>query len=150
MSDTPKRPWTPGPWRWEINLKGRRIQLCGGTPRYDWSVMTFERWGTHGATVSFLSGADGGMARLITPAREFAAGVPGREHHSDWFQTIDQPDAHLIAAAPDLYEALEALVDAYASVMHSEFDMAQEWDESSSEELVAARAALAKARGGAL
>jgi len=101
---------TPGPWRWEINLTARQIQLCGGDPKagfgaYDHTVMDFVRWGMSGAQPRFLDS----KATLLTEASTYAEVVEGREHHKSWFQTLSHPDARLIAAAPDLLEALKAV-----------------------------------------
>lgn len=41
----------------------------------------------------------------------FGVVQPGREHHREWHQIIDHPDARLIAAAPRLYD----LAHQYAS-----------------------------------
>ena len=58
-------------------------------------------------------------------------------------------NAHLIAAAPDLYDALEKCVEELESQLHDGFDGV--WHESDFEkELSLYRAALAKARGEAL
>lgn len=103
---TPK--FTPGPWRWELNKNSKVIELCGGRPQFDKTVMDFERWGMGGAAPRFQDPADQHL--LLTRAEHFAVVVPGREHHRSWFQGIDQPDANLIAAAPELYYALAGLV----------------------------------------
>lgn len=134
--------FTPGPYRWEINLKYKRVYLSGGTQRYDWSVLSCSRWGMQGATVAFMSGRSGEPCRLITPAHEFAAIVPGREHHAAWFQTIDHPDAHLLAAAPDLYRELAHLVN-----LLEPLEEAGLLAVPGLATLNGARAALAKARG---
>lgn len=55
---------------------------------------------------------------------------------TDYSDGTAKPNAHLIAAAPDLYEALEALV--------RDYDIGEMTD---TPELDAANAALAKARG---
>lgn len=91
---------TPGPWRWEVNLKSKRVELCGGKPQFDLTVLNFSRWGMNGAKVEFLQRCKSGM--LIEPCEKFAVPIPGREHHADWCQTINHPDANLIASAPDL------------------------------------------------
>lgn len=88
---------TPGPWRWEINPKGRTIRLCGGArPLYDLIVMDFVRWGMVNAQPRFT--VDG----LMCKAEDFKRVAPNREHHAAWFQLLSHPDANLIAAAPDL------------------------------------------------
>lgn len=103
MSEQDKPAFTPGPWRWEVNRKGKQITLCGGTPTFDKTVMAFKRWGMSGATPLFLTCTDG-MHRIV-PADNFAVIAPGREHHLSWFQLLNHPDANLISAAPDLYAA---------------------------------------------
>lgn len=97
--------YTPGPWRWELNLQSWQLQLCGGRPTFDKTVLGFKRYGMQGAIATFRTDID-----LMVSANVFAKIVPGREHHADWFQAIDHPDAHLIAAAPDLFVALQKLV----------------------------------------
>jgi hypothetical protein len=44
---------TPGPWRWEVNLTSRVIDLVGGKPTYDMTVMDFVRWGMTSAQPRF-------------------------------------------------------------------------------------------------
>lgn len=90
--------FTPGPWRWELNLKSRQAQLCGGVPEFDLTVMDFVRWG--------MGNKPGKLrAMLLDRCETMGEVVPGREHHSNWFQTINHPDARLIAASPDLHAA---------------------------------------------
>lgn len=96
---------TPGPWQWELNEKNKQITLCGGATRYDLSVMDFTRWGMGGATPRFLNTNDG--FNTLAPAIDYAEIVEGREHHAHWFKTVNHPDAKLIAAAPELLEALQ-------------------------------------------
>lgn len=101
---------TPGPWRWEVNLKSKAIQLCGGRPRFDLTVMDFVRWGMGGAAPRFLRPMNGSTLMLMEQATRWAEVVPGREHHSEWFRTLNHPDAQLITAAPDYHAAVaEAL-----------------------------------------
>ncbi len=107
-TSTPKH--TPGPWRWEVSLKSKEIQLCGGRPAYDLNVIDFVRWGMGGAAPRFNKSMDGsGRLMLMHRADEFTAVVPGREHHAEWFRSIDHPDAHLIAAAPAMLAALKSI-----------------------------------------
>jgi hypothetical protein len=94
---------TAGPWRWELNEKGKTISLEGGKPKFDMSVIRFRRYGMTGAMPEFQ--VDG----LMHPATDFAKVVPGREHHASWFKGIDHPDANYIAAAsPDVILRLTA------------------------------------------
>jgi hypothetical protein len=98
---------TPGPWRWELNVKHHGLELCGGRPRYDLTVLDFKRWGMSSAIARFRTDAHG--PNTLQKATDFARPIPGREHHSSWLQAVDHPDAHLIAAAPDLLEMLEEM-----------------------------------------
>lgn len=101
---------TPGPWRWEVSLKSKQISLNGGKPRYDLTVMDFERWGMAGARPRLLERSSGHGLMLMTSADKFAAEVPGREHHREWFQTLNHPDAEFIAHARQDVSALVAEV----------------------------------------
>lgn len=84
---------TPGPWRWEVSLKGKSVTLEGGKPTFDRTVMSFTRWGLGCAAPEFA--VDG----ILTHTKELTAIVPGREHHQDWFRDINHPDAQYIALA---------------------------------------------------
>ena len=98
---------TPGPWRWEVNLKHRKVELCGGKPEFDKTVMSFARWGMNSAAPEFVH--DDGDYPKLTRCDELTQFVAGREHHKDWFQTIDNAYARLIASAPTMLEALERI-----------------------------------------
>lgn len=67
---------------------------------------------------------------------ELAVDIDGREHHSSWCQTINHPDAHLIAAAPEMYNQLSEV----SNWLNSQLGMG-DWHKEI-EQL------LAKARGG--
>ena len=100
---------TPGPWRWEVNLKSKQIQLCGGRPQFDLTVVDFTRWGMGGARPRFLEPSASLGLMLLQDAEKYAVVVPGREHHKEWFQGLKHPDANLIEAAPNLLAALKTL-----------------------------------------
>jgi hypothetical protein len=99
---------TPGPWRWEFNSTHKSVELCGGTPAFDKTVMDFTRWGMSGASPRFM-GDDGGFRILhrLQDRKDWIAAFSGREHHQHWFATVTHPDARLIAAAPELLSALQ-------------------------------------------
>lgn len=101
---------TPGPWRWELNLDSRQLELCGGGG-YDVTILDPVRWGMHGATVRFRdTDIRGNLLHAPHEVAAWHAPFPGREHHSHWLQDVTHPDARLIAAAPDILAALEELL----------------------------------------
>lgn len=133
--------FTPGPWRWGINLKSKQVQLCGGVPRFDLIVMDFVRWGMDGAAPRFNTEIRP-YHNLMERVEKFAAIQPGREHHADWFQRVNHPDAMLIEAAPDLLAACQLWDQGF--VDGDQFDAEQflAWVDKNR---AAARAAIAKA-----
>lgn len=98
--------FTPGPWRWELNEKSRQINLVGGVPTFDLTVLDFIRWGMGGAAVRFREDAEG--MNIMHHCQKSGVVAKGREHHASWFKLIDHPDANLIASAPDLLAACKA------------------------------------------
>ena len=130
---------TPGPWRWEVNHKYKQVSLCGER-NFDLEVMDFRRWGMQGAQPMFRDDD-----QILHGVDVFSAAVPGREHHAEWFQTLDHPDARLIAAAPDLLGALKLtpldlhVADERGPCLCSQCKFRR-----------AAAAAIAKAEGGAI
>ncbi len=111
---------TPGPWRWELNEKSKQLQLCGGVPKFDLTVIDLERWGMDSAIARFRTGGDG--LNIMKRATEFGVAVQGREHHSQWFKAIDHPDANLISAAPDLLSELTCFHDHVIDQGHHDCD----------------------------
>lgn len=110
MSDTK---FTKGPWRWEMNLQSKTVHLVGGKPQFDKTVMDFERWGMGGAAPRFneaIAGNEYNIMSRVHEKREWIKPFDGRAHHAKWCAAIDHPDAALIAAAPELYSALETLM----------------------------------------
>lgn len=92
---------TPGPWRWEMHKDGKRVSLMSGA-RMRPIVMNFWRWGTQGAAPTFRDATRDILKRADDWFKSFSGGSWG---------TIDHPDAHLIAAAPDLLAKLTKLVN---------------------------------------
>ena len=102
---------TPGPWRWEFDATHKTVQLCGGRPEFDKTVMDFTRWGMGGATPRFMGDDDGfRILHKLSDRKDWIAPFAGREHHAHWCAGVAHPDARLIAAAPELLEALSLLL----------------------------------------
>jgi hypothetical protein len=68
--------------------------------------MDFARWGMNGARPRVLDFSD---MMLLREAEDFRVPIPGHEHHAHWLQGINHPDMNLIAAAPELLEALKEI-----------------------------------------
>jgi hypothetical protein len=106
---------TPGPWRWEYNAKHRSVHLVGGKPQYDLTVMDFERWGMHGAVPRFIEPSESMNGLMImhrlSDRQDWIAPFENREHHANWCAAVTHPDARLMAAAPELLEALRLCYD---------------------------------------
>ena len=119
---------TAGPWRWEINQKSKSLHLVGGRPRFDLTLMDFERWGMGGATVRFRDTAFDGMNLMhkLHDRPDWIQSFEGRDHHADWCANVIHPDARLIAAAPDLLEALKLVMSASGEQLTSAFEAAQD------------------------
>lgn len=101
---------TPGPWRWEFNAEHRSVNLVGGRPQYDLTVMDFTRWGMAGAGIRLRELDPRGMDLLhkLHERPDWVAAFPGREHHKHWRAAVIHPDMRLIEAAPDLLAGAEA------------------------------------------
>lgn len=144
--------YTPGPWRWEFNKEHRTVHLAGGRRLYDLTIMDFERWGMNGATMRLRDPAHDGMQLLhrVHERPDWITPAPGREHHKNWFQLLTHPDARLIAAAPELLEALTRMAGIIDNMgdMPDGFIHPSPWKTLKCEEaLMQARAAIAKATG---
>ena len=105
--------WTPGPWEADCpdDAQEWNINAPNGEPRLQYASWT-------------------GLAIVY-----------GSEDWPGDGAAIGRANAHLIAAAPDLYEALEALVT--VSTTPDERQRPNQWNDA----WAAARAALRKARG---
>lgn len=119
---------TKGPWRWELNHKSRIVQLCGGKPTFNKTILDFKRWGMSSATPRVLGTRDPDL-NLMTPMHEFGVVAPDRAHHRDWFQLIEHPDAKAIesfrTSAPRLARMLEVAVKAMTAITaHPDCDVA--------------------------
>jgi len=136
MSTATTAKHTPGPWRWEISMTSKRLHLVGGLrPQYDLTIIDFNRWGMSRATMSLRDTAHDGMNLMhkLHERPDWIEPFEGRAHHADWCSNVIHPDARLIAAAPDLLAALMAML----------------YDDEHDEACGKARAAIAKATGGA-
>lgn len=113
MSEIKKEKFTPGPWRWVGNDHCYDLKLATvhSGRRY---VMGFKRWGLQGAQPTFQP------KRSLEPSSKmfkFEVGnksVTGSDEakkdtsvYRHNIRSIDTPDAHLIVAAPCLYEAVK-------------------------------------------
>lgn len=112
--------FTKGPWRWEVNLKHKSVVLTGGKPKFDKDVLRFERYGMQGAQPTFCEVGDRDIQG--EKASDLACVIEGREHHEAWFRGLDHPDAHLIAAAPEMHDKLEECVTVLREGTYSEIN----------------------------
>lgn len=112
MTDKSIARHTPGPWRWEFNAKHKNVQLVGGRPMYDLTVMDFTRWGMSGAVPRVRDLAHDGMNILhrVCDRSDWIAPFPNRSHHADWCAALTHADMVLIAAAPELLAALNNIL----------------------------------------
>ncbi len=126
---------TPGPWRWEFNREYKILHLVGGRPLYDLTIMDFDRWGMSGAVATLRDPAEDGMNIMhrLCDRPDWIAPFQGRAHHAGWCADVTHPDMRLMAAAPDLLEALQEMVRTFAKNHAPAVDVA--------------RAAIAKATG---
>lgn len=100
---------TPGPWRWEFNRQSKVLHLVGGRPQYGLTIMDFDRYR---AVATLRDTSEDGMNIMhrLCDRPDWIAPFPGRAHHADWCAAVTHPDMRLLAAAPDLLEALQYAV----------------------------------------
>lgn len=109
--------FTKGPWHWEVNEKHKDINLCGSGIE----VMRFQRWGMQSAMPTFTKHNDDTFKLQGMKVTDLSEPVKGREHHQARFKTINHPDAHLIAAAPDMYEMIQNILDERKGVARNDY-----------------------------
>lgn len=138
--------WTPGPWAWFGNAGGCPNIYLATTHSGRRYVMSFRRWGMHGAQPQFQ------RDQLLVDASELlqfevgdksVVGVEAAKHDESVYRYqisgIASPDARLIAAAPELAESLEVCLEYIESIPHESNRYFPAFSR--------ARAALAKAKG---
>lgn len=85
---------TAGPWKWNVNRKYKQCHLEGTPAEGCEYVMDFVRWGMGGSAPRFRT-----PAGVMQRADELSVVVRHREHHENWYRTIEHPDARFIALA---------------------------------------------------
>ncbi|GBQ90823.1 hypothetical protein [Gluconobacter albidus] len=141
--------FTKGPWAWFGNANGNQVYLATthSGRRY---VMQFRRWGMRGAQPVFQPTQGMVEAKNLLKFEvgdRSVTGVDEAKANSSVYRTdirgIAAPDAHLIAAAPELYEALRMAAKDLNTAAHLLPDIGPALLETVKQ----AHAALAKARG---
>lgn len=139
--------WTPGPWAWFGNAGGCPDIYLATTHSGRRYVMSFRRWGMRGAQPQFQRDhvlVDASELLQFEVGNKSVVGIEAAKNDESVYRYqisgIASPDARLIAAAPELAEALEAMVERFR---HNIFTMTQ----GDRELLTRAAAALAKAKG---
>lgn len=107
MTDTTH---TPGPWRWELNESTKTINLVGGRPMFDLTILRPTRWGMNSGTLEIRDTSHDGMNIMhkLHERRDWIAPHAGRAHHARWCANVIHPDMRLIAAAPELLAAAKS------------------------------------------
>lgn len=133
---------TPGPWRWEFNRSHKVLHLVGGRPQYDLTIMDFDRWGMGGAVATLRDTSEDGMNIMhrLCDRPDWIAPFAGRAHHANWCADVIHPDMRLMAASPDLLEALKEVM-AWIANWSPDFTYDPDWPADRDR----AEAAIAKA-----
>ena len=141
--------YTPGPWRWEFNRKYKVLHLVGGRPQYDLTIMDFDRWGMHRAIATLRDPSEDGMNIMhrLCDRSDWIAPFPGRTHHAGWCADVTHPDMRLMAAAPDLLEALQEMVAGDAEAIEDAKRLGVPFPDEMLAAYHKARAAIARATG---
>ena len=136
--------FTPGPWGWFGSAKrGMYLATLDSGRTF---VMDFVRQGMEGAQPRFQRGnvMEKAAELAVFEVAPHVVGVTAAKREGGVYRddiiAIDHPDARLIAAAPELYEALSEILkwaDPYALPNCGEHEA----------DVACARMALAKARG---
>lgn len=147
---------TPGPWGWFGNARTNDLYLATVNQgrRY---VMGFQRWGMRQAQPTFRRGS------RIVPASQLLTFVVGdrdvvgveaaKAHESVYrldIREIDNPDARLICAAPDMLAALIAVrefVETEVDNRGAAGSEASDYQDEARQALDAIDAAITKATG---
>jgi hypothetical protein len=90
-----------------------------------------------------VSHTPGPLPLKITQADDFFVIMTNQGNH--YAKTFDPAAAHLIASAPELLSALEAVTKAYVELVQSDYPPS--WSAEKDSEVIAARKAIAKAKG---
>ncbi len=90
-----------------------------------------------------MSHTPGPLPLKITQADDFFVIMTNQGNH--YAKTFDPAAAHLIASAPELLSALEAVTKAYVELVQSDYPPS--WSAEKDSEVIAARKAIAKAKG---
>lgn len=132
--------FTKGPWMWVVSKSDKRVELCGSGIE----VLRFKRLGMQNAQPTFTESYRGHTLQGVK-SLDLLQKVKGREHHSDWFQTINHPDAKLIECSPDLYAEIER--DLIEQLETQELIKGKLVDEQLNASVIRKQNLLAKARG---
>lgn len=142
---------TKGPWGWFGNESGIYLATPDRGRTY---VMGFRRHGLQGAQPTFR---EGGIMRPAAElvrfavgegeAKGFAAGRTDRSVYRYDISDVDHPDARLIAAAPDMLEALRYAENTIVAMRPTFSQVKDDGHAYHDQVLDTVRAAIAKALG---